>query len=200
MDFFSRLFSALFGSTAATPVATVATKTTPTFSQSTVMQAESNLAASGTLSRAQVEAIAKRITQTYFPFVDWRMLVTMCAIESSFQPSAQRKEYNARGEVRDISYGLMQVLISTAAWIYKDLGRRSYGAASVANLTKPETSIYYGAAYVNWLRTWKGARRSEEWIVRAYNGGPGWASSATAQSMTLNHWTKYRKQKAAFYG
>ncbi len=200
MNFFTNLFLSIG---LITPVKTASKPTTSTkapLSQATIMQVENSLSSNATVTRAQAEAMAKKITSLYFPSVDWRMLVTMCAIESEFKPNAQRKEYNSRGEVRDVSYGLMQLLISTAAWIYKDLGKRAYGAATVANLTKPETSIYYGAAYVNWLRRFGGITRSEEWIVRAYNGGPGWAASNTGTSMTLNHWQKYRAKKAAFYG
>lgn len=208
MDFFARLFAAL-GFTAKPVTTTTARAATTPLSTVTIMQAESTLASNVQLTRAQVEALAKKITAQYFPAVDWRMLVTMAAIESTFMPNAQRKEYNSKGEVRDISYGLMQVLISTAEWLYASLGRRSYGPATVANLTKPETSLYYGAAYVNWLRRWNGLARSEEWIVRAYNGGPGWqtrqaketeASHQETLSKTLNHWNKYKRQKVAFYG
>lgn len=159
-----------------------------------------NVTPTGSLTRAQVEALCQKITATHFPWVDWRMLAVMCSVESSFKPTAKRTEYNSNGSVRDVSYGLMQLLTSTANWLFSDMGARAYGEPTVATLSNPEANIFFGAAYVSWLRHWNGRSRSEEWIVRAYNGGPGWGNSAKGLSMTANHWAKYQRTRKAFYG
>lgn len=156
---------------------------------------------SGPLTQRQVELLAQKVVKNHFPNVDWKMLVCMAYIESGFNASATRNEYYSSGKLRDTSYGLMQVLLGiTAPDIYSRLGARSYGAPTAQRLRDPETSLYYGAAYVNWLRRHSNTTRSAEWIVRAYNGGPGWNTTTTGRSMTLNHWNKYQAARRRFYG
>lgn len=205
-NLFSRIFSIFGGgvkTTAATPAvpSPIESLLNPVSQAvqavgTTVSQTVSIPASGGKLSQAQVEKYAKLIVANFFPNVDWRMLVTMAYIESSFNPKAYRYE----SHIKDASYGLMQVLLGTAKWIYTDLGKRAYGTPTASNLYTPEQAMYYGAAYVNWLRTYKGVARSPEWIVRAYNGGPGWASTTNGKNMTLNHWTKYKKARDKLYG
>jgi soluble lytic murein transglycosylase-like protein len=150
------------------------------------------LAAPGVaLSRAQVEQLAQAVTSGYFPSVDPRMLVTIARIESSFNPLAVRYEPH----LGDASVGLMQTLFSTASWLATQMGAGAFGVPTLADLTEPEKSMYYGAAFVSWLRTYGGRAQSEEWIVRAYNGGPGFTVAGTA-----NYWTKYQAARADLWG
>ena len=72
---------------------------------------------------------------------------------------------SVRGEPRigDASYGLMQILCSTA----RDMGFRG----ACYELTDPEKNIWLGTAYLAWLKnhglpTWA-------LVVAAYNCGPG---------------------------
>src|SRR5690606_944874 len=112
------------------------------------------------------------------------MLVAMAKVESNFDPEAYRYE----SHLGDASAGLMQTLEKTALWLYTDMGAKAKGRPTLASLMQPDVSMYFGAAYVNWLRRYRSITRSEEWIVRAYNGGPGWESAGTAsKAMTANH-------------
>lgn len=123
------------------------------------------------------------------------MLVTMAWIESSFRPWVIGDEGR--------SFGLMQLLDeprdrSTAQWLARDLGFNAYGSSLPrSELLRPQVSMYLGAAYVHWLSRYRGIARSEQWIVRAYNGGPGWESaSSSSLSNTLRHWNRYLAAKA----
>eukprot|EP00835_Amoeboradix_gromovi_P007143 NODE_1099_length_1180_cov_0.029602.p1 type:complete len:195 gc:universal NODE_1099_length_1180_cov_0.029602:984-400(-) len=147
-----------------------------------------------TLSEAQVRNLAQSTVQTYFPRVDPNMLVAMAWIESSFRADAIRYEPH----IDDGSTGLMQTLVGTADWLWREMGARAFGEPSPQSLLDPAQSMYFGAAYVNWLRTYGGKARSEEWIVRAYNGGPGWEARAGAVTQTANHWAKYQAARGRF--
>jgi len=149
------------------------------------------VASGGVMTAEQVRALAEDTVQRYFPAVDPVMLQAMARIESSYNPAAFRYEAN----LGDASSGLMQTLRSTARWLWDDMGARAFGRPDYSDLTDPGVSMYFGAAYVNWLRRYKGQTRSEEWIVRAYNGGPGFSTGATQ-----NHWNKYQAAKAAITG
>lgn len=111
-------------------------------------------------------------------------LVRIAWIESHFDPSASRWEVH----IGDTSTGLAQTLLGTARWLAKDMGYTAYGVPSLSDLASPQISLYFGAAYLDWLSRYRGQSRSEEWIVRSYNGGPGHSTAATN-----NYWNKYRK-------
>ncbi|HCI47268.1 MAG TPA: hypothetical protein DFI00_08235 [Rhodospirillaceae bacterium] len=115
--------------------------------------------------------------------VDPCMIVAMAAIESNFRPDAYRFEPH----LGEGSKGLLQVLPSTARWLFNDMGYRRY---SPDDLQRPVVSIYFGAAFVRWLSFYGNQRRSEQWIVESYNGGPG-----NSNSQTQNHWRKYQAAK-----
>lgn len=138
------------------------------------------------LSYLTVQGLAGRTMVNYFDGrVPVQMAVRIAYIESSFNPTAVRIEA-ARG---DASVGLMQTLVSTARWLATDMGYTAYGVPSFGDLLKPDVSMYFGMAYLDWLanRNPSTEGRSEETIVRAYNGGPGGAASAA----TLPYWQKY---------
>lgn len=141
------------------------------------------------LSLSDARKIAKNIVDTYFRGrVDPAMLTAMMQIESSFRPSATRFEPH----LNDSSFGLMQVLFSTAKWLRNELGYRAFSLSDGAAMFDPATSVYFGAAYVDWLTKHPRADGSEAWIVMSYNGGPG-----ANNSQTRNHLAKYNAAKAA---
>lgn len=141
-----------------------------------------------TLSQERVEALAKSvITENNFN-VDPQMVVTMAKIESDFNKKAYRYEPHKN----DASTGLMQTLLSTAQWLATDMGYNRYGVPTKADLQNPKKSIYYGSAYVNWLRT---KSSNEQWVVESYNGGPG-----NSNSQTMAHWAKYKQAKKELFG
>jgi hypothetical protein len=53
-------------------------------------------------------------------------------------------------------------------------------------------ALIISAAYLNWLSTYKGVPRSEEFIVRGYNGGP----NGVNLEKTVRYWSKYLVAKA----
>ena len=120
--------------------------------------------------------------------VDPIMIQAMIKIESNNNPLAARYEPH----LGEASLGLMQVLPSTAKWLASDMGYTYYGRIIKDDqLLEPEIAVYFGAAFVDWLKTWKGKTRSEQWIVESYNGGPN-----NSNSQTQNHWRKYQEAKA----
>ncbi|WOF73812.1 transglycosylase SLT domain-containing protein [Parvibaculaceae bacterium PLY_AMNH_Bact1] len=154
--------------------------------------------ARGRLSFNEAKALALKITRTYFPSVDPKMLVAMMQIESSFDPRATRSEPHVRNRFTtngDKSYGLMQVLYTTALDLFHNMGRKGFSVATPDRLFDPTVNVYFGAAYVAWLQNYRGTRRSEDWIVMSYNGGPG-----ANNSQTQNHLAKYHDAKRAQAG
>lgn len=141
----------------------------------------------GPLSVAQVNTLARRTVQLYAPGVDPLMVRAMVEIESARDPRAERDE----PQIGDASIGLMQTLEGTAQWLWDDIGDRQFSRPTRSSLFKPSTSLYFGARYIAWLQQFRPGA-SEEWIVRAYNGGPGGATS----SATRAHWERYQRAKA----
>ncbi|MDD9911705.1 MAG: transglycosylase SLT domain-containing protein [Alphaproteobacteria bacterium] len=148
---------------------------------------------SARLSAEQVKQMAESTVEWHFPAVSPLMLRAMVEIESSRNPLAVRHEPHIRwkdGRKGDDSIGLMQTLVSTAQWMATDMGANAYGIPQPQDLLVPEISMYMGASYVNWLATYAGQARGEQWIVESYNGGPN-----NSDSQTQNHWAKYQKAK-----
>lgn len=141
------------------------------------------------LSLSQVRALARDVTSNLVR-ADPDMIVRIAWIESAFNPAAIRAE----PKIGDASVGLMQTLISTAQWLHSDLGFTRLGRPDAATLMDPRQSMYFGGAYLLWLSTYRGRQRGEEFMVRAYNGGPGGADS----SATLEYWRRYLDAKRRF--
>lgn len=133
---------------------------------------------------APIRALADEIVSSYGFDVDPQMLVRIAWIESAFNPAAIGDDGR--------SIGLMQTLLSTAQWLATDMGYRSFGVPGEGSLRNAKVSMYFGAAYLDWLTTYRGTRRSEEWIVRAYNGGQGWQSTAAGPRLTAEYWARYQ--------
>lgn len=142
------------------------------------------------LTSEEVFQLANHMTHHFGGRVDQFDLMASAWVESSFRPWVERYEAH-KGEY---SVGLMQVLTSTALAMY-DRGYTAFGMPSRAALKNPAISMYFGAAYFDWLRkAYPG--RSLEWYVRAYNGGPGHGYNAA----TTHYWGKWREAAAAYSG
>ena len=132
---------------------------------------------SGVLTVAQVNVLARAVCETHFSRgpggeeVDPAWVCAVCEVESGRRCNAERWEPH----LGDSSVGLMQTLVETARFCHDSLGRREYGRPDSDSLRRPTVSIYFGAAYLAYLRSYGGVRRSEAWVIRAYNGGPGGA-------------------------
>ena len=150
----------------------------------------STLSAVGPLSSENVRAFAESIVASFGLRVDPDMIVRIAWIESGFNPSAVRFE----PRIGDASAGLMQTLVGTARWLATDMGYSAFGVPTMDKLLdQPQMSIYFGAAYLDYLSRYSGQSRSEEFIVRSYNGGPGNLGAATA-----DYWRKYLAAKERF--
>lgn len=144
---------------------------------------KSAVASGNTLSLPNVRNLARQAIGIGNFNVPVDRLVRIAWIESHFDPNAARYEPH----LGDTSTGLTQTLLSTARWLAKDMGYSAYGIPTAAALTSPQVSLYFGAAYLDWLSTYRGIDRGEEWIVRSYNGGPGHSQSATER-----YWAKFQ--------
>ncbi|CAI5521768.1 unnamed protein product [Closterium sp. Naga37s-1] len=143
------------------------------------------------LLRRHFSGRGKRLWPTGLAGNEGDAVLAVCAVarvESAWQPLAYRFE----PRLGEASTGLMQVLQSSAEWLARDMGYRAYTVDwSSSMLYRPFEAMYYGMAYLAWLTTYKGTTQSEEYVVRAYNGGPGgWEKPSTAR-----HWSKYLQAK-----
>lgn len=102
-----------------------------------------------------VRAVKKRIGSS----IDDATILGIVDTESSFNPSAVREE----PEIMDASWGLMQVLYSTA---------RDYGySGDPEGLLDPETNLLYGIRHLEHLYSVFG--NDDEAVIMAYNEGEG---------------------------
>ena len=139
-------------------------------------------------------------------------IASIALIESSGNVTAYRFEKH----LNEASTGLTQVLHSTALWLAKDLNYTEYGIPEFEeDLYDPLKALYFCGAYLTWLSTYKGKKRSEEFVVRVslslllsflcldwmravltqlrqgYNGGP----NGINLDVTMHYWKKYCKAK-----
>ena len=142
------------------------------------------------IDASKVKTIAKSLINRYnFAYIGSldeyaRFILSMAITESSLNKYATRKESGGR-----VSYGLMQALNTTVAWLYDDMGYRGYSVQSFANFDV-EASIYFGLAFNDWVikrhkRENNGLEPSHQFLAESYNGGYG-----KSNSMTQNHWRK----------
>lgn len=142
------------------------------------------------LEDAGIRQLATRIIEQNNFDLDVNMLVAIAYIESSFNPEALRVEPH----INDASAGLMQTLITTAQWLARDMGYRNYGFPELSDLMDAEVSMYFGAAYLDYLKNTRRDLDTEEKIVRGYNGGP----AGFKRSATLPYWQKYKRAREKF--
>lgn len=138
------------------------------------------------LNAEQVDAIAKETLRKHGFETGGVDLLAIAYIESSFNPTASRYE----AHIRDASIGIMQTLGETARWLASEMGYTAYGVPDMEDLMKPEISMYFGAAFIDWLSRYYGVKRSEKWIVESYNGGPG-----NSNNQTRAYYQKYLRAK-----
>ncbi|KAH7430816.1 hypothetical protein KP509_08G016300 [Ceratopteris richardii] len=141
------------------------------------------------VTQTEMRAMAKIVVERHFHGrVDLLMICAIAEVESDRKPLAYRFE----PKLGEASTGLMQTLQSTAEWLAKDMGYTYYtNDCSSPMLYRPFVSVYFGAAFLNWLSTYKNKIQNEEFIVRAYNGGPKNATTGK----TLIYFNKYLKSK-----
>jgi hypothetical protein len=137
-------------------------------------------------SRPEVFRIAEQIIAANgFTRVTPLIATTVSTIESGVGNVNNAKAYRFEPHINDASYGLMQVLYNTAKWLHDDMGYRGYALNSGEDMYRPEVGIYFGIAYLDWLKKSYGGTL-EQWI-RRYNGGP----NGHARSSTEAYWKKF---------
>jgi soluble lytic murein transglycosylase-like protein len=111
-------------------------------------------------------------------------VLAVIAVESSFDPAAYRFE----AKLNDASYGLMQILYSTA----RDVGY----SGEPAGLYDPETNVLFGMRYIRWVQDFLLSRTGreptfDEWLS-AYNGGVGNVLKGWRSLAYVDKWRKAR--------
>lgn len=142
------------------------------------------------LSELEVSNIASEINAYFGYEFNINDLVASAYVESRYRPYVERYE----SKLNDSSVGLMQTLTGTALDLYNK-GYRAFGYPSRQALHNPAVSMYFGAAYFDWLRKTY-PNKSIEWYVRAYNGGAGGAT----KSYTAAYWAKWRAKRNMLSG
>lgn len=142
------------------------------------------------LNRAQVFNLAKSTVNTFGFKASPVMLTSIADIESDFHRFAYRYE----SHIDDASYGIMQTLWETAKWLNREKGYNAQPLNNPQDLYDPAISMYYGAAYIDWLTRAYGG--SESQIIRRYNGGP----RGDERAATLPYLGKYQIAKALTEG
>lgn len=100
----------------------------------------------------------------------------------------------ARGGAGEI--GLMQVKPATATWM-RDIG---YGALAPteAVLATEAGGIYYGTAFLQYLSK---LGHDRAWIIKAYNGGPGWEGLGDAYKRAREtYYSEVAAKQSQLYG
>ncbi|GFP99273.1 hypothetical protein PHJA_002071300 [Phtheirospermum japonicum] len=115
------------------------------------------------LSRVELKAVAEIILTKHFSAKRVKPAV-LCALSEM----VSMRFVNGGGQ----RTGLMGIDYPTARWLYKHGGYKDYKAESVEDLTKPFVSMYFGAAYLNWLSEYEGRDRDLQFVVQAYLCGP----------------------------
>ncbi|KAJ8763050.1 hypothetical protein K2173_023255 [Erythroxylum novogranatense] len=115
------------------------------------------------LSKVEVKAVADIIISKYFSTRGVKPSVLCALVEM-----VSMRFVNGVGA----RIGLMGIDYSIAFWLYMELGYRAYKVDTVDDLTKPFVSMYFGAAYMNWLSQYEGRERTPQFVVQAYLAGP----------------------------
>mmetsp|Transcript_26684 Transcript_26684/g.44738 ORF Transcript_26684/g.44738 Transcript_26684/m.44738 type:complete len:395 (-) Transcript_26684:240-1424(-) len=140
----------------------------------------------------QLLGIATKVLNKTGWKVDPTYIASIARVESQGDPYAYRFE----AEYDDASMGLCQSLLkNNAQWLHKSFPK--YGAAGGvpypekgSDLAHPETAMYFGAAYLDFLMniTTLNESKTLEWSVKAYNGGP----NGTHLAGPTNYWKKFQ--------
>jgi len=141
------------------------------------------------LTQTEMKAVAEIIVSRHFDSrIDLDMICAIAELESDRQPLAIRSDR----KTKKTTIGIMQLTVETAEWLFNELGYRSYEVLGNPELLyRPFVSVYLGAAHIKWLSNFEQKERSEEFIIRAYKGGP---KKATHKS-TLPYWKRYLSVK-----
>lgn len=105
---------------------------------------------------SEIESIISKASAAYG--VPKALIKATIKVESDYNPSAFRQEPH----LKDASWGLMQILLSTAKWITKNPD------LTASALMQPEFNVYTGTKYLSYLL---GKYPSIKDVIAAYNAG-----------------------------
>ncbi|XP_061350599.1 uncharacterized protein LOC133295761 [Gastrolobium bilobum] len=144
------------------------------------------------LTQTEMRAVADIVIERHFQSeIDPDMICAIAELESDRQLLVMRSDHKSK----EPTVGLMQLQSKNADWLISELGYRSYAAEeNIEFLFKPFINVYLGAAYIKWLSNFEDKKRSEEFIVRAYKGGP----KKAIHKSTLRYWKSYLSVKESF--
>ncbi|KAE8661260.1 Glyceraldehyde-3-phosphate dehydrogenase of plastid 2 isoform 1 [Hibiscus syriacus] len=132
------------------------------------------------LSRVELRAIAEIIVSKYFSTRGINPAV-LCALADIVS--------NRFIDGNESSTGLMGIDYSTAFWLYT-----AYRVDYAEDLTNPFASMYFGAAYLDWLSEYEGRERSLQFIFEAYVYGP----KSVHLEETCPKWLKFEQILARY--
>ncbi|KMZ73941.1 hypothetical protein ZOSMA_139G00190 [Zostera marina] len=137
------------------------------------------------LTQTELMAVVRIIVHRYYTSqLDPDLICAIAEIESYKQPLAL--QYDRK--IVEPKIGIMQLLQSTAEWLYREMGYRNYNIEDNPTLLfRPFVNLYFGAAYIKWLFSYNGKERNEEFVVRAYKGGP----KKARHKSTLGYFQRY---------
>ena len=105
---------------------------------------------------SEIESLISKASVAYN--VPKALIKATVKVESDFNPSAFRQEPH----LKDASWGLMQILLSTAKWITKNPD------LTASALMQPEFNVYTGTKYLAYLM---GRYNNVKDVMAAYNAG-----------------------------
>lgn len=115
-------------------------------------------------------------------------ILALIEIESGFDADAYREE----PRLEDASYGLMQILFSTAY----DRGYRG----DPKGLLQPDINIHYGMAQVDWICDYLRTNGETRWerVIAAYNEGVGNVLKGRPDASYVDRWREARTRYIRF--
>ncbi|KAI3979203.1 hypothetical protein MKX01_017028 [Papaver californicum] len=132
-----------------------------------------------TQTEMKAVAVAGIVARRHFlSQIDPDMICAISELESDRQPLATR----CNKKTKDTTVGIMR--------FYQKLenGYQTYQIeGNLELLHKPFINVYFCAAYLKWLSSYDGKDRNEEFVVRAYRGGPKKANHKSK----LDYWRRY---------
>lgn len=136
------------------------------------------------LTRTELRAAAETVVQKHFAKqVDDAVL---CAIVEAGSRRLLHGD-GAHDGLVPLGFGVVQRLS-------REMGFRAYRADSRRDMLRPFTALYFGAAYLSLLSQYRGQKRGEEFLVKAFIGGP--EGTETGESRAF--WERYGEARRQY--
>ncbi|KDP25060.1 hypothetical protein JCGZ_22595 [Jatropha curcas] len=108
------------------------------------------------LTQTEMKAVAEIIVRRHF---DSQILPAMLCAIAELASDRQLLATRYDKKTKQTTVGIMQLLPATMEWLIRDLGYRVYkGEGNPDILYRPFVSVYFGAAYLQWLSNFERQR------------------------------------------